>query len=128
MIKVFENIDFAQYRHILVQIHIPGHWLLGSIDLENKLISYCDSMDKNSSKAESLLSPLLEIMDTLVPRSFSINKINKSFQQTDGSSCGIFLMANALAIASKKSVQMTQAEASVARTIFRAELIEGKLI
>jgi len=53
---------------------------------------------------------------------------HRSFQQTDWSSCGVFAMVNARADAMNNDNLIRQADIGIARKVFKAELINAKIL
>jgi Ulp1 family protease len=95
---IFPEVEFTQYKFILVPICIDHHWVLIVANVEERKVGIMYSLRKAEVQENLVLTVWDEFMHF---RSMNSNKqpmpqwthVNiKSNKQHDGSSCGVFVM------------------------------------
>lgn len=135
-VRSWVKIDIAKIHTIFIPVHVDGkHWALIVVDRVNSSIQYFDSF----GSIEPPQAVKNAIFDFLIGESEKcgwcidmewtwedepgLKKI-----QTDGSSCGIFMLITAKRLASFESVEdLSQSQCMNYRKIIADEIINGKL-
>lgn len=121
---------------VLIPIHLKSksHWCMVTIDFQNKLVNYYDSLGSENQQCLNILKQYL-LDEHLEKKNSPLDLTDWGFgcdknipQQTNGSDCGVFACAFAKYAAESISFTFTQKDMPHLRNLMIYELYTAKLL
>ena len=129
-----KNVDIFGYDLIFIPVHLPGHWCLATIDINNKTICMYDSLGKDRDDILKLFPKYLELehkdkKNTEFDASnFKIINVKEIPLQENAEDCGVFTLKYAEYLSRKAKFTFNQQDMPYYRKRMVYEIVKNIVI